>query len=91
MRKFFYFALTIVLLGVSIYLNSCAAGGAIDLTDPITPLPEIKEGVVDPQTRAITIAKEGITVTTEHWSRTRLNRKYSTIDMRSPFYYLETW
>jgi hypothetical protein len=63
----------------------------IDPKDPIFPSPELKEGVVDPNTRAIIITRDNIAVTAEHWSRTRLNRKYTTVDMRSPFYYLETW
>jgi hypothetical protein len=91
MRKFWYSSLVILLLPVIVYLCSCAGGTVIDKTDPITPAPELTEGTVNPETRAITITKEGITVTMEHWSRTKLNRKYTTVDMRSPFYYLETW
>jgi hypothetical protein len=63
----------------------------VDSTDPIIPSPEIKEGTVDPMSRAITITKDDITVISDHWSKRRLNRKYTTVDMRSPFYYLETW
>ena len=91
MSKFFYIASTILFLCVAIYLNSCASGGLVDPTDPVIPAPEIKDGNVDPATRAITITKDGITVTMEHWSRTRLNRKYTSASSRSPFYYLETW
>ena len=91
MRKFSYVVLTIALLPVIVYLSSCAGTGVIDRTDPLIPLPELKEGTVDPATRAITITKDNITVTVEHWSRTRLNRKYTNVDTRSPFYYLETW
>lgn len=94
MRKFSYFAMTLLLLVLAIYLNSCAAtkgGGLIDPTDPIIPSPEIKDGTVDPRTRAITMTKEGVTVIVEHWSRTRVNNKYTNVDTRSPFYYLETW
>jgi hypothetical protein len=91
MRKFSSVVLALALLVVVMHLGSCIGGGLMDPTDPILPSPELKEGVVDPNTRAITITKEGISVTLEHWSRTRLNRKYTTVDMRSPFYYLETW
>jgi hypothetical protein len=91
MRKFSSVVSVLALLAVVIYLGSCVGGGLMDPTDPILPSPELKEGVVDPSTRGITITKEGISVTMQHWSRTRLNRKYTTVDMRSPFYYLETW
>ena len=92
MRRFSCVALAVALSVVVIYLCSCVSGGgAIDRTDPLIPLPELKEGVVDPSTRAISITKDNITITLEHWSRTRLNRKYTTVVMRSPFYYLETW
>jgi len=91
MRKFSGVVLALVLLAVVIYLGSCIGGGMMDPTDPILPSPELKEGVVDPGTRGITITKEDVSVTLEHWSRTRLNRKYTTVDTRSPFYYLETW
>jgi len=90
MRKFSP-VLILVLLVMAVYLCSCKSGGIIDAGDPITPLPELKEGTVDPKTNAITITKDNITVTVEHWSRYRLNRKFTTVDMRSPFYYLETW
>ncbi|MBD3184282.1 hypothetical protein GF312_18510 [Candidatus Poribacteria bacterium] len=92
MRRFSYFALSIMLPLMVIYICSCVGtGGIADPGDPIFPAPDLEEGTVDPITRAITITKEGITVTVEHWSRRRLNRKYTSIDMRSPFYYLETW
>lgn len=93
MRRFLYVVLAVVLSAVAVYLCSCVSGGTtvIDPKDPIFPSPELKEGVVDPNTKAITITKNNIAVTAEHWSRTRLNRKYTTVDMRSPFYYLETW
>jgi hypothetical protein len=63
----------------------------IDTSDPLAPSPELKEGVADPNTKTIIVTKDDITVTVDHWSRTRLNRKYNTVDTRSPFYYLETW
>jgi len=91
MRKFSYVILTTALAAVVVYLCSCAGGGVTDPTDPILPSLDIKEGVVDPITRDITITKEDITVTVQHWSRSRLNRKYTTVDMRSPFYYTEGW
>ncbi len=91
MRKFSGVVLALGLLAVVIYLGSCIGGGLMDPTDPILPSPELEEGVADPSTRAITITKDNISVTLEHWSRTRLNRKYTTVDMRSPFYFLETW
>ena len=91
MRKFSSVVSALALLAVVIYLVSCLGGGMMDPTDPILPSPELKEGVVDPNSRAITITKENVSVTAQHWSRTRLNRKYTTVDMRSPFYYLETW
>jgi hypothetical protein len=92
MRRFLYVALAAVLSAVVVYLCACVSGGIlIDPKDPIFPSPELKEGVVEPRTRAITITKDNIAVTAEHWSRTRLNRKYTTVDMRSPFYYEEGW
>ena len=64
----------------------------MDPLNPIFPAEEQKDGgVVDPMQRTITITKEGVTVIAQHWSKTRLNRKYTTVDMRSPFYYLDTW
>ena len=90
MRKFQYITLSPALLIVVIYLCSCS-GGIIDPTDPILPAPEQEEGVVDPMSRTISVTKEGLTVAVQHWSKTKLNRKYTTVDMRSPFYYLETW
>jgi len=93
MRKSLCVGLVVALSAVAVYLCSCVSSGGtlLDPKDPIFPPPELKEGVVDPTTRVITITKDGITATAEHWSRTRLNRKYTTVDMRSPFYYLETW
>lgn len=92
MRKLLYIAYSAALLVMAIYLCSClASGGSIDATDPILPAPELSEGTVNPETREITVTKDDITVVVQHWSRTRLNRKYTTVDMRSPFYYLETW
>ncbi|MFC1718626.1 hypothetical protein ACFL6S_33550 [Candidatus Poribacteria bacterium] len=91
MRKFLYIVLSIALLAMVMHLCSCAGGGSIDPTDPILPALDLTEGTVDPITRAITVTKEDITVVSEHWSRTRLNRKYTTVDTRSPFYYLEIW
>ena len=91
MRRFPCVVLDIALLIVVVHLCSCAGGGVTDPGDPIFPSPELKEGVVEPTVRTITVTKEGMTVTVAHWSRTRLNRKYTTIDMRSPFFYLETW
>ena len=90
MRRFSYITLSTALLVAVIYLCSCS-GGIIDPTDPILPAPEQDEGVVDPETRTITVTKEGLTVAIQHWSKTKLNRKYTTVDMRSPFYYQETW
>jgi len=90
MHKFSYVAL-IALLVVVMHLCSCSGTGVIDPTDPIMPSPEIKEGTVEPASRIITVAKEDVTVAVQHWSKTRLNRKYTTVGMRSPFYYLETW
>lgn len=92
MRRFSYVALVAALLAVAIYLCSCvSSGGIADTTDPIIPSPELTEGVVDPISRAITITRDNVTVMMEHWSKTRLNRKYTTVDMRSPFYFLESW
>jgi len=93
MRKFSYPILTLMLSAMIIYLCSCASGGgSIDLVkDPIKPSPELKEGTVDPSTNTITISKDNITVTVEHWSRARLDRKFTTADQRSPFFYLDTW
>lgn len=82
-----------MLVALSFYIYSCASsGGGVDIkNDPIKPLPEIKEGTIDPTNNAITISREGVTVTVEHWSRARLDRKYTTAGTRSPFFYLETW
>ncbi len=93
MRKFLYIALNIIFLAISFYIYSCAsAGGGVDIkNDPIKPSAEIKEGTVNPANNAITISREGITVTVEHWSRARLDRRYTTADTRSPFFYLDTW
>ena len=91
MRRFPCVVLDIALLIVVVHLCSCAGGGMRDPGDPIFPSPELKEGVVEPTLRTITVTKDGITVIVDHWSRTRLNRKYTTVDMRSPFFYLETW
>lgn len=93
MRKISYFAFVLMMLTIVIYLCSCASsGGGVDIkNDPIKPSPEIKEGTIDPATNAITITKEDITVTVEHWSRARLDRRFTTASQRSPFFYLETW
>jgi len=91
MRGFSRVTLAILLSAMVVYLCSCTGGGTVDSTDPILPSPEIKEGSVDPINRIITITKDDITVIVQHWSKYRLNRKYTTVDMRSPFYYLETW
>ncbi|MGQ9609315.1 MAG: hypothetical protein ACUVWN_08435 [bacterium] len=94
MRKFLYITLNILfVLAFSFYIYSCASsGGSIDIkNDPIKPIPDIKEGTINPTNNAITISREGIIVTVEHWSRARLDRKYTTADTRSPFFYLETW
>lgn len=93
MRKVSRIALIIALSVVAVYLCSCATigGGIVDVNDPIIPSPELRAGVVDPETKAITITKDNITIIVEHWSKYRLDRKYTTIDMRSPFFYLETW
>lgn len=90
MHKFSYFTLP-ALLVVAVYLCSCVGGGVVDRTDPIIPLPEMKEGTVDPATNSITIVKDDITVLVQHWSRTKLNRKYTNVDTRSIFYYSESW
>jgi len=92
MRKFAYLALNIASAAVVImYLSSCFAGGGGAGKDPITPAPDLKEGTVDPRTRAITITKGGVSVTVEHWSKYRLDHKYTTPTTRSPFFYLGTW
>ncbi len=93
MRRFLYIALNILFVALSFYIYSCASsGGGVDIkNDPIKPLPDIKEGTINPINNAVTISREGITVTVEHWSRARLDRKYTTADTRSPFFYLETW
>jgi hypothetical protein len=93
MRKFSYFALSLMLLAMSIFLCSCASsGGGVDLkNDPIKPAAELKEGTINPSTGGISITKEGITITVDHWSRARLDRKFTTASQRSPFFYLETW
>ncbi len=91
MRKFLYIVLSIALLAMVMHLCSCVGGGVYDPTDPIIPAPEVTEGTVDPITKIITITKADITVVSDHWSRTRLNRKYTVVDTRSPFYYLEVW
>lgn len=93
MRRFLYIALNIILVAFSFYIYSCASsGGGVDIkNDPIKPLPEIKEGTINPENNAITISREGITVTVEHWSRARLDRRFTTASTRSPFFYLETW
>jgi hypothetical protein len=90
MRKFSDIALSAALLVVVVYFCSCGTS-VIDPYDPILPAPEQQEGVADPVQRTITVAKEGVTITVQHWSKTRLNRKYTTVDMRSPFYYQESW
>ncbi|MEK7395609.1 MAG: hypothetical protein AAB116_01615 [Candidatus Poribacteria bacterium] len=93
MRKLSYFALNLMLLAMAIYLCSCASsGGGVDVkNDPIKPAAELKEGTVDPSSNSITITKEGISITVEHWSRARLDRKFTTASQRSPFFFLETW
>lgn len=91
MRKFLNIALSAILLVMAVYLCSCS-GGVVDPTDPILPAPkQQEEAVVDPILRTIAVTKEGVTVTVQHWSKTRLNRKYTTVDMRSPFYYQVSW
>jgi len=59
--------------------------------DPLKPAPKLTEGTVDPVTNAITVTKSGISVTVDHWSKARLDRKYTTVDMRSPFFFVESW
>ena len=93
MRGFSYITLLATLLIVVIYLCSCGST-AVDITDPILPAPEQEEGAaaaVDPESRTITVTKGDLAIAVQHWSKTRLNRKYTTVDMRSPFYYQETW
>jgi len=93
MRRFLYLAMGLMLCAIAMYLCACASTGvSVDMrNDPIKPSPELKEGTVNPSTNAITITREGITITTEHWSRARLDRKFTTASNRSPFFYLETW
>jgi hypothetical protein len=93
MRKLSHFALNLMLLAMAIYLCSCASsGGGFDVkNDPIKPADELKEGTVNPSLSSITVTKEGISVTVEHWSRARLDRKFTTATQRSPFFYLESW
>ncbi len=94
MRKLTYAVLTLMLSAMAIYLCSCASGGGVSVDlrrDPLKPSPELKEGTVEPSTNAITIIKDDITMTLEHWSRARLDRKFTTSTRRSPFFYLETW
>jgi len=90
MRKFSCFTLP-TLLVVVMYLCSCTGAGIVDRTDPLSPAQDLKEGTVDPTTNSITIVKEGITVLVQHWSRTKLNRKYTNVDSRSIFFYTESW
>jgi len=95
MRRLLYLATSLMLCFMVIYLCSCAAGGGVSIDlkkDPIKPATDLnKEATIDPSTNALTMTKEGITMTVEHWSRARLDQKYSTASMRSPFFYLETW
>ncbi|HGJ67254.1 TPA: hypothetical protein ENS27_17980 [bacterium] len=93
MRKLSNSVIALMLFIMAIYLCSCATGGgSVDLkNDPIKPSPQLKEGEVNPSTNAITISRDGITVIAEHWSRARLDRKFTTSTQRSPFFYLETW
>lgn len=94
MRKLSYPILSLMLIAIAIYVCSCASGGGVSVdlkNDPIKPSPELKEGTVEPSTNAVTISKDGVTVIAEHWSRARLDRKFTTADQRSPFFYLETW
>ncbi len=90
MRRFSYIILSTALLIAAIYLCSCT-GGVIDPTDPILPAPEQEEGVVNPELKTISVTKDDLTIVVQHWSKTRLNRKYTTVDSRSPFYFLEAW
>jgi len=94
MRRFLYFTMGLMLCAMAVYLCACAAGGVSYDTakDPIKPAPDLnKDSTIDPSANAITITKEDITVTVEHWSRARLDNKFTTSSQRSPFYYLDTW
>jgi len=91
MRNFSYIAMSITLSVMVVFLFSCVSGGTIDPNDPLKPSPDFNAGAVDPVTKAMTIEKDGIIVTVEHWSKNRLDRKYTTIDMRSPFFFVESW
>lgn len=96
MRKLLYLATSLMLCAMVMFLCSCASigqGGSIDLKkDPIKPAPDLnKDATMDPSTNALTVTKEGITITIEHWSRARCDSKYTTASTRSPFFYLDTW
>jgi hypothetical protein len=95
MRRLLYFAMSLMLCAMVMYLCACAStgGGSFNVRkDPIKPAPDLnKEATVDPSTNAITFTKEGITLIVEHWSRARLDNKFTTSSQRSPFYYLDTW
>ena len=91
MRNFSYIAMSIMLSVMVVFLFSCISGGTIDPNDPLKPSPDFNAGPVDPVTKAMTIEKDGIIVRVEHWSKNRLDRKYTTIDMRSPFFFVESW
>ena len=90
MRKFSYIAIAIALPALALVLCSCTGGGLLT-NDPLKPDPNLTEGTVDPATNIITLTKSGITVEVEHWSKARLDRKYTTVDMRSPFFFVESW
>ena len=90
MRKFSYIAIAIALPALALVLCSCTGGGLLT-NDPLKPDTNLTEGTVDPATNIITLTKSGITVIVEHWSKDRLDRKYTTVDMRSPFFFVESW
>jgi len=95
MRRLLYFAMSLMLCAMAMYLCACASTGGVSIDvkkDPIKPASDLnKDATVNPSTNAITFTKEGITVTVEHWSRARLDNKFTTASQRSPFYYLDTW
>lgn len=89
MRNFSYIAMAVILPAL-IALFSCMGGGMLS-NDPLKPSPALKDGTVDPLTNAITMSKSGITVTVEHWSKEKLDRKFTTVDSRSIFFFIESW
>lgn len=91
MRNLSYIATSIMLSVMVVFLFSCIGGGVMDPNDPLKPSPDFNAGPVDPVTKAMTIEKDGIIVIVEHWSKNRLDRKLTTVDTRSPFFFIESW